>query len=677
MLRSLCSGLIVMFAASLQAADKPQQENKRPAVKTGFDLVPVNAAAAFSVHNLTEFQAQGDVFLKNTGLEKQFGFRPSQIFTMGFAFVGLNRGRDDSAPAGIFIANLIESRVLNPMGGNEMELLVVAVGFSDRDAIAANFGLAKGELLPETMTKITPIKGGIDLGKFLYTQGNHLYLGNNERAILSVVRGKRLSEVLTKPQMQRVARSDLILHLGTTAWGVGWAQAVQEVKKQVKTMKDKGQEIDPDTGLSAEMIELMAQCMPAVQNFMFTAGIDEKGFELNQMTLFHPQAHPAVGKLLTMLRSWQKIPPPWQRACQEKCRLKRTAVMAQNRLCSPGDVAQSGFGGALLEVGLQVWIRESKLRSVADQPEFVGLFDEVWQRLKGSQMAVYQNEKPDENGLFSILAILDTEDPKEFLSQMRQLSRFAKPGELKLDGEDRVAKDVATVEQLIEELGDRNFRVRQSATLKLSLIGPPALPFVEQAAKSKNPEVAARARRIRHRITSMVEARKKDVLSQSLLEKLSARWGDFPNAETRNGVPIDIVKMDLTGESQAYKPQLESAFGPQWSKIRLAVHEKKIVVLLGSNVDLLEETLTNLKTQKPGLAEYEMLAEFHERAPEDRRTEFHLILNRFLPYIQNTKPIQTPNTKPEMSSLSLGITQDAVELHFWIPNSEFRVFSRF
>ncbi len=307
-----------------------------------------------------------------------------------------------------------------------------------------------------------------------------------------------------------------------------------------------------------------------------------------------------------------------------------------------------------------------------DRPQFVGLFDEVWQRLKGSRMAIYKNDDPAKEGLFSIVAILDTEDPKEFLGEMRQLSRFAKPGELKLDGDNRNEDDVAAVEQLIKELGDPSYRARQSATLKLSLIGPPALPYLEKAVKSTDREVVARARRLQKQIESQVEARKKDVLSQSLLESVSARWGDFPNAETRKGVPIDIVKMDLDEKSQSASARLKETFGPEWSKIRLAVHEKKIVVLLGSNVDLLDETLANLQQAQPGLSTESILEGFHKRTSPNRRAEFHVMLGELLPLVQGTKPALAAPI--DMTSLSVGIDQEMIELHLWVPNTEFRAF---
>lgn len=648
--------LLLIAAVPLRAAEVNQ-------VETGFDLIPVNAAAGFAVPNLEELIAEGDVFLKNTGMEQEFGIRPSQLVRMAYGYLGVDKGRDDTIPAGIFVANLIEARVLNPSGFREIEkLLVVAVGVSDREEMAGNFVLAQGELKPEQIIKID--RGNRAFGKLIYLKDRHLYLGNNERAILSVARGRPLSQVLKKPQIQRFSRSDMLLHVGTTSWGAGWVQFVQKAKEHAQSLKDK--EIDPDTGLGREMLNMLVDCLPAVQNVLFGAAIDKEGFEFQAMTVLRAGDHPAAEKLLALLRSGEE-------ACSLDALPDHNLIAAQS-VRSDGSQNRA-LMRAMIHSFLNLWGNKKKLIAVADRPKFVGLFDEVWQRLKGSKLAVYENNRPAEEGLFSMVAVLDADDPQEFLEEMRQLSRFAKPGELKLDGEDRRAKDVAAVKKLIEELGDADFRVRQSATLKLSLIGPPALPFLNEAVQSRDREIAARARRLKARIERTIEARRNDVVSQSLLGKVSARWGDFPNAETRQGVPIDIVKMDLEDDSKAVASRMQDAFGPEWSKIRLAVRGKKIVVLLGSNVDLLDQTLKNLATQKAGLPERLVLKEFHRRAPENRRGEFHVRLRQFLRFARGAKAETADSSK--MTSLSLGIGAESVELHLWVPNDDFRTLRRF
>src|SRR5262249_18343307 len=97
--------------------------------------------------------------------------------------------------------------------------------------------------------------------------------------------------------------------------------------------------------------------------------------------------------------------------------------------------------------------------SSLQQVAFPGAFTRVWPHLKGSRVAVYRNAEPTKLGLFSGLAVLDTEDAARFLKDMKQLARFAATTAEDLSGPTAREEDVAAVGQLIRDLGDRKFRV--------------------------------------------------------------------------------------------------------------------------------------------------------------------------------------------------------------------------
>ncbi len=56
-----------------------------------------------------------------------------------------------------------------------------------------------------------------------------------------------------------------------------------------------------------------------------------------------------------------------------------------------------------------------------------------------------------------------------------------------------VAQDTSGIESLIEQLGDADFTVREDATAKLIELGDEAVPFLEKALHSEDPEVTWRA----------------------------------------------------------------------------------------------------------------------------------------------------------------------------------------
>src|SRR5689334_1539887 len=64
------------------------------------------------------------------------------------------------------------------------------------------------------------------------------------------------------------------------------------------------------------------------------------------------------------------------------------------------------------------------------------------------------------------------------------------------------------VRQLVDQLGDKKFAVRERATKRLIEIGQPALPAVREALRSNELEVRTRARRIADEIVSRQPDRK-------------------------------------------------------------------------------------------------------------------------------------------------------------------------
>src|SRR5262249_48974784 len=132
------------------------------------DLVPEDAAAAVTVRNLTELRKKGDKFLDES--ELKVSLRPTQLFDLAFTWLGVTRGLDRDGDAAIIVANPQKAgyKDLNSSAG--FDIFVVAVPFTDRDEMAANFGIAAGALKPDTM-----VKGkGANFGQFFYARGKHV-----------------------------------------------------------------------------------------------------------------------------------------------------------------------------------------------------------------------------------------------------------------------------------------------------------------------------------------------------------------------------------------------------------------------------------------------------------------------------------------------------------------------
>jgi hypothetical protein len=277
-----------------------------------------------------------------------------------------------------------------------------------------------------------------------------------------------------------------------------------------------------------------------------------------------------------------------------------------------------------------------------------------------------------------MIAILDTDKPAQFLAEMRELTTFINSAGLKLTNEENNRIDKQTIQQLIRDLGDNRFRVRRTATVKLRLLGEPALPYLEPATKSSDLEVAVRAKRLRKQITALAAARRKDLLGRDLLSRLNPKFAYFAKAETLAATPIDVISIRLSEGEAGHRRQLRELLGPDWSKIRIATHRRQVLVLFGSDTNLLTKALHNTKHDRAPLADIGSLREFNRRSDDGRKVQMHLSLSRSLRLITPPANPDAAPTKPtdELSSFALTVAPGRIQLDVFIPFAEAKVIAK-
>src|SRR5437899_1024371 len=67
------------------------------------ELIPDDAAAGSAVRDLNDLKKKGDKFLAEADIK--LPFRPSQLFEMGYQFLGIKAAVDEDAAAAIIVAN--------------------------------------------------------------------------------------------------------------------------------------------------------------------------------------------------------------------------------------------------------------------------------------------------------------------------------------------------------------------------------------------------------------------------------------------------------------------------------------------------------------------------------------------------------------------------------------------
>jgi hypothetical protein len=141
------------------------------------------------------------------------------------------------------------------------------------------------------------------------------------------------------------------------------------------------------------------------------------------------------------------------------------------------------------------------------------------------------------------------------------------------------------------------------------------------------------------------------------------------------GRRIDVVRIKPAGKDLTAIQPLQQLLGPEWHNLRLAVHGKQVVVLLGSNLDLLESALKNLDKKGAGLDTGIPLQPFHSKADPGRRIEFHFAMERILDLTSGNE-IRDEAKAPPLTSFALSVGPNNLQLDVWMPSREVKVVSK-
>lgn len=641
--RLLALAVLLAAAAAAPAAPAAPPESV-------LDLVPEDAAAALVVRNIAGVKKKGDKFFDDVGIkENRFVPRPSALFDELYKFLKIKGGVDEDAPVALIMANVKKAGFdgLNEAGGG---LYVVAVPFKDRAKIAGNFNI-EGDDLKEGKVVTGEARR---FGAFFCARGKHLLIANNEKALDSVLKGKSVGAALSEAQRKSLADADVLVHFSPDSWGDEWGNFLKQVQKRLG--EDRGE---------AER-EVVADLTEALKTIRFGLGAIRigDGIGLSLVAVFPEKVPEATRKFLASLAGGaggsdlEGLPDG-------------PAVFAE---ASKGDGAQNARVMRLLaDFLLRDAFQAEWLPSRTDRANVLAAFGEVWKKLKGHRIAVYQNADQGKHGLFSAVAILDTADADKFLADLKLLARLAGTEGLDLSAKGR-KDDVAEVEKLIRDLGSDEFEVRESASNRLALIGEPALSQIEKALKSDDAEVRRRAEALKAQIVEAAVARRQELLSKEAPWRIRPTFHFEPKPETRAGHAVETARVRLTEKDAPAAEALRQVLGPDWDKVRLAAHGKQVVVLLGSDDRLLDAALANLKDGKPGLAASKALAGFGKQADAGRALELHGSAETALALMRadDLRLGKPAGRAPALSSASLSVGPDRLRLDLWVPVSEIK-----
>jgi len=252
------------------------------------------------------------------------------------------------------------------------------------------------------------------------------------------------------------------------------------------------------------------------------------------------------------------------------------------------------------------------------------IFGDLYSRLKLGKAAVYQSSDPARFGQLATVLILEPANPGQFLNE---ILHYARLGDVEQFDPQR-ATSKAEIEKLVADLGSDDFETRESARTKLALVGDPAVPALVKAEKSDDAEVRRAAGDLRRSIQAVGDLRKKELAEGLVKRAFRPTFTLKLKAEKRADADVHLLGMKFDAEDAPYSAALRDLLGPDWSRIRIAVVNKQVVILVGSDLALLDQAIQNVREGKPGLEQSAALAEFHKQAAPERRIELHLALSR-------------------------------------------------
>lgn len=641
----LCLGVASSAAAQPAKAKQDPKPDSKPKLSV-LDLIPIDACGVLAVRNLKELKERGDTLFEKVG--PQGGIRPSQLVPMVYQWLGITRGIDENAPAAVMVM-----RYPKPESH-----LVLAVSFDDRNAMAANFGLKGTDLVEGKVVqrKSKQVQRGwpIKFANFVTVRDNHIVCGATAKAVNMMLKAKTLKSKLTKEQQQVFEKSDLIGHVSVTGMGEGWVEAVDEITKYLLKVTS-----DEDPRVAAGLIEAVKRMETAT----FSARLDD-GVGAHALLRFADEK--PVRFVLSSLAG--------KGSGARFDALPTEGLISTYGVSGAGELRVEMLRGTLI-AALKQFGPARQLVSAVKLPDIVNVLGEITHSTQSRRVAVYHNKENTQDGLLSIVAVLDTNDADKFRTDMQELAKYVSYATLKPDDDRRPKIKAETIDTLITQLGDRSFRKRNSAMTKLLLIGDAAMPALKKSEMSTDAEVANRSKRLRKSINAKIEARRKGLLDQDLIGRLNPRFGYHVAAEKRGGRAIDIVRVELKETQGDFKDSMNRFLGPQWKSVRLATVGKQVVVLIGSNLTVFDQTLKNLEQKTPALAKHPNLKLANARHDPAGQFTIHFSIERLLTLVFPEKSRQfLPKTgKNELTSCTLRIAPTSIRVDMFIPYREIKV----
>jgi hypothetical protein len=605
------------------------------------DLVPRDACIGIATRNLADLRTKSDRLFKDL---QDRGARPSRILDMGLGMLELRWKIDPKKPAAIVCMTGALGGLpadADPNARNNYTIGAVLAPES-LDDVAKAYGIKVADLKKGDVRKVP----GKDFEEVFGTtragfRDGQIYLTGRDKATEAWMKAPTVRQGQTAAQQRRLDGADGLLYFGPPLLHLAQKDANPD------TVWDA---LGPD---EAETQRRLNRAYLEARYILAGYRVDD-GFGLDLSVGFDPKGthSQAVLKAVTGTGRTSNL----------------AGLPDSERLVGAGAAIGLERGDLHLArvLASNLWhgMRGYSPILGSDAATVRRIFGDLYSKLKLGRVAVYQSSDPARFGQLSAVAILEPSNPGQFLGEIMQYARLGDVEQF--DPKGQASK--AEIEKLVGELGSDDFDTREAASTKLGLIGDATLPYLEKAEKSDDAEVRRRAGDLRRGILAAADLRKKE-LAEGLVKKAFRPTFTLKlKAEKRADADVHLLGMRFEGDDAPYAGALKDLLGPEWNRLRIAVVNKQVVVLIGSELTLLEQAIQNVRDGKPGLEQSPALAEFHKRAAPERRIELHLALGRVHALVKPASELPR-DFKPSgaCSSVSIRSGPTDVGMDLWVP----------
>lgn len=593
------------------------------------DLVPQKALGAIFFRNINELRRNGDQLFAQVG----WPFAPTQLLNFVGQELKVNGLVDGDRPCGVAWFEFEDDEM--PPG---FRLPPAAAIFSIRnaDALADRLGTTVSEL---QSGKTIRIEGpGLYQTRHYRLADDYLWIVTDERLFVELSNRMPLTFAIEKSRRERMQNCDVLVSFRPTARVVDREQFVKNGQKWIDERPELGIEEQ------AAIRELLA-VLEAMSNVVLGIRVHKDGVEADADVYFDFRKRKAVQAVL------RRFNPTG--ATSSLNELPGGPVLFSHALQADGKATLPALNVLLPQLSLNSnWgtLNGMEILTEAQQLKLLGLFGEVWRQINGYRMAAYPTIDPQQHGLFGLAAVLNTPDPERVVAEIRELAEFLDgsrlfvanrspnpdEGDVSGDMAPRLSPDgEARVRELVAQLNDDALAVRQSATIRLMLIGEPTRPYVELLTRAdddnatKASEAARHARRVLAQLDLVRKRAAQSNATPRLLNSsdLKFRHSAEPDAASQRTVhSIEVEYVARTETQIAFQQQMRKLLGQDWNHLRLVPFDDRLLVLLGSDSDLHRRAIASIENRDATLQTQTAAGVYGPPLNPAHGAEFHIAL---------------------------------------------------